>query len=94
MEGAKDAVDAFELLNRQMVPSHLPPADEGNVKKKRFQYSGKDEETIRKWFKNEIEASQLPTLGRCREFLAQHPIEDRNSQHIRDKVKTFIRQGK
>ena len=59
------------------------------VSSKRYKYSEEEEDVIRTFFNEWINSGSLPTL--C-EFVEQHQIKQRTAQHIRDKVKTYIRQ--
>ena len=90
LEATKDTVEAFELV-KTITPS---PATTGPSpsSSRRFKYSAAEEKLIQTFFQQFIDTSQLPSMNNCRNFLKQNPIANRTAQHIRDKVKTFLRQ--
>lgn len=95
LETTKNKVVAYETINKQLLSADsTPPAPP--VKRYRFMYSRDDEEKIKTYFINinNIQNKELPRLSEYRKFLEEHPMEMRDAQNIRDKVKSCIRQAK
>lgn len=89
-EAKKDSIKAFEMLNNEVLSP--PDPVERTPTSKRHKYGEDDEKMIRDYFDIDISSGRLPLISECRSFLERHPIANRTAQHIRDKVKTFIRQ--